>query len=126
MHLSTLNDAELTYCTNVHPGESLAEVRALLREHVSAVKLAVAPTAPFGVGLRLAAAAADELQQPGELARFRAELSELGLYCFTLNGFPYGAFHGTRVKESVYLPDWRSPATPSSSRARWPSSCRKG
>lgn len=110
MHLSALNDAELTYCTNVHPGESLAEVRALLREHVVAVKRAVAPSQPFGVGLRLAAAAAEDLQQPGELERFREELSELGLYCFTLNGFPYGAFHGTHVKEAVYLPDWRAPA----------------
>ncbi|MGH8707175.1 MAG: metabolite traffic protein EboE, partial [Burkholderiales bacterium] len=29
-----------------------------------------------------------------------------GLYVFTINGFPYGVFHGTRVKEQVYLPDW--------------------
>ena len=27
-------------------------------------------------------------------------------YVFTINGFPYGAFHGTRVKEQVYRPDW--------------------
>jgi sugar phosphate isomerase/epimerase len=26
-----------------------------------------------------------------------------------LNGFPYGAFHATRVKERVYLPDWQAP-----------------
>lgn len=26
----------------------------------------------------------------------------------TLNGFPYGDFHGRRIKEQVYLPDWRS------------------
>jgi hypothetical protein len=25
---------------------------------------------------------------------------------FTINGFPYGQFHGTRVKEQVYAPDW--------------------
>src|SRR6185436_7574705 len=30
-------------------------------------------------------------------------------YVFTMNGFPYGQFHGTRVKEQVYLPDWTSP-----------------
>ena len=29
-----------------------------------------------------------------------------GLYVFTINGFPYGAFHTGRVKEKVYLPDW--------------------
>ena len=25
---------------------------------------------------------------------------------FTINGFPYGNFHGTRVKEQVFAPDW--------------------
>jgi len=28
---------------------------------------------------------------------------------FTLNGFPYGSFHGERIKDEVYAPDWRSP-----------------
>ena len=28
-------------------------------------------------------------------------------YVPTINGFPYGAFHRERVKENVYLPDWR-------------------
>ncbi len=28
------------------------------------------------------------------------------MYCFTLNGFPYGVFHGQRVKNKVYLPHW--------------------
>lgn len=109
MLLRDLNDAELTYCTNVHPGETLPAVRALLQRHVVSVKAAVAPSERFGVGLRLAAAAADALDAPEELARFKAELASDGLYCFTLNGFPYGAFHGTRVKENVYLPDWRDP-----------------
>jgi sugar phosphate isomerase/epimerase len=108
MHLRWLNDAELTYCTNVHPGESLPEVFALVEQHVTAVKRAVAPDQRFGVGLRLAAAAANALEAPEELARFKAELDDEGLYCFTLNGFPYGAFHATRVKEQVYLPDWRA------------------
>jgi len=31
-----------------------------------------------------------------------------GLYVFTINGFPYGNFHGGRVKDRVYQPDWRS------------------
>jgi hypothetical protein len=29
-----------------------------------------------------------------------------GFYVFTINGFPYGPFHGQPVKEQVYLPDW--------------------
>ncbi|HEY0462622.1 MAG TPA: metabolite traffic protein EboE, partial [Polyangiaceae bacterium] len=109
MRLHTPNDAQLTYCTNVHPGETLPAVRALLQRHVLGVKRAVAPEQAFGVGLRLAASAADALDDPAELARFKAELGTDGLYCFTLNGFPYGAFHGTRVKERVYLPDWQAP-----------------
>jgi len=110
MLLRTLNDAQLTYCTNVHPGETLLAVRTLLKRHVKVVKEAIAPPdLRFGVGLRLAAAAADALDAPEELARFKDELEANGLYCFTLNGFPYGAFHGTRVKENVYLPDWRDP-----------------
>jgi hypothetical protein len=30
------------------------------------------------------------------------------MYGFTINGFPYGNFHKTRVKEAVYQPDWRT------------------
>jgi hypothetical protein len=28
---------------------------------------------------------------------------------FTINGFPFGQFHGARVKEQVYRPDWTEP-----------------
>jgi sugar phosphate isomerase/epimerase len=96
----------LTYCTNIHPGETWAEVRANLERHVRAVKASVAPSQPFGVGLRLSAVAASTLAQPAELEAFSAFLRASGLYVFTINGFPYGPFHGTRVKEEVYLPDW--------------------
>jgi sugar phosphate isomerase/epimerase len=94
--------SHLTYCTNIHPGESWAEVRANLETHVLAVKQRVCPEAPFGVGLRLSARAADEVD-PIALRRW---LDEHGLYVFTINGFPYGPFHGTPVKEMVYRPDW--------------------
>jgi sugar phosphate isomerase/epimerase len=98
----------LTYCTNVHAGESLAEVRAALARDVLAVKRRVCPAAPFGVGLRLSAAAAAELVDGGALDELQRWLADHGLYVFSLNGFPFGAFHGTRVKESVYEPVWRS------------------
>ncbi len=106
MRLDAPSGSHLTYCTNVHPGESSAEVLEMLRTLVPDVKRRVAPDASFGVGLRLAAQAASELEAPGALGALRAELDGAGLYVFTLNGFPYGAFHRTRVKESVYLPDW--------------------
>jgi len=96
----------LGYCTNIHPAESWAETRALLAGPVRDVKSATGEGGAFGVGLRLAARAAYELDQAGVAAEVRAELAEAGLYVFSLNGFPYGAFHGTRVKEAVYRPDW--------------------
>lgn len=96
----------LTYCTNIHAGESWTEVRENLRTHVLAVRALVAPGQPFGIGLRLSAAAAAELRHPEALAEFRSFLSEQGLYVFTINGFPYGRFHGEAVKARVYQPDW--------------------
>ncbi len=99
----------LTYCSNIHPGESWAEVRANLDRHVVAVRDRLRPQGDFGVGLRLSARAAAELSEPAALAEFRDFLGRARMYVFTVNGFPYGAFHGTRVKEDVYLPDWRDP-----------------
>lgn len=99
----------LTYCTNIHKGESWAETRAALEAHLPAVKARTSPAAPMGVGLRLSALAARELAQGEERARFRAWLDREGLYVFTINGFPYGPFHGTRVKQEVYQPDWSRP-----------------
>lgn len=110
MRLSSAGRPHLTYCTNIHAGETWAEVRANLERYVLAVKSRVAPDRPFGVGLRLSAQAALTLAEPGELLAFRAFLETHGLYVFTINGFPYGTFHGTRVKEEVYLPDWLDPA----------------
>ncbi len=52
--------------------------------------------------------AADELNSPKHLETFTQYLAEHDLYVFTLNGFPYGPFHGKPVKTKVYVPDWRS------------------
>ena len=99
----------LTYCSNIHPGESWAEVRANFDRYVVAVRDRLRPAGDFGVGLRLSARAAAELAEPDALAEFKSFLARSGMYVFTLNGFPYGPFHGARVKEDVYLPDWRDP-----------------
>jgi sugar phosphate isomerase/epimerase len=98
----------LTYCTNIHAGERWPDIRASLDAHVPAIKTAVAPDRAFGIGLRLSGEAAASARQPEELAAFRDQLTALGAYVFTINAFPFGPFHGVRVKEHVYLPDWRS------------------
>ena len=103
-----LGTSHLTYCTNIHAGESWPEVEANLVRHVTAVKARVSPHAPFGVGLRLSARAAQELTDGG-LPGLRRLLADHDLYVFTINGFPYGTFHGAPVKQSVYRPDWLEP-----------------
>jgi len=96
----------LTYCTNIHAGESWDEIFARLKLNLPAIKAEASPDAPMGVGLRLSAIATDALAEPARLEEFQAFLSDGGYYVFTINGFPYGPFHGQRVKEQVYQPDW--------------------
>ena len=47
-----------------------------------------------------------ELSDSDEITQFRRWLDQNDAYVFTINGFPYGNFHGSRVKEQVYRPDW--------------------
>ena len=99
----------LTYCSNIHPGETWADVRANIERFFPAVRDQVAPGKSFGIGLRLSARAARELGSGEALAEFRDFMTRNNLYVFTINGFPYGRFHGGRVKEQVFAPDWTTP-----------------
>ncbi len=99
----------LAYCTNIHRGETWRETFASLETYALAVRERVCPKRPFAIGLRLSHRAAHELSDPGTLLAFQRWLAQKDCYVFTINGFPYGQFHGTRVKEQVYLPDWTSP-----------------
>jgi sugar phosphate isomerase/epimerase len=100
-------NAHLTYGLHIHPGESWREVQQAINNYAAAVKRRVCPNRPFGLGLRLSAQAAEELEP--NLEDFKQYLTESGMYVFTITGFPYGRFHGTRVKENVYYPDWSHP-----------------
>ena len=97
---------QLTYCTNIHRGETWPEVAEALKRHVPQIRAEVAPEGPFGIGLRLGAAAAEALKDPKHLDELKSLLAAEDSYVFTINGFPYGDFHGKRVKENVYAPDW--------------------
>ncbi len=96
----------LGYCTNIHRGETWEETWRGLREHTLRVKERVSGGKPYGIGLRLSAQAAQELSSPEKLVEFQRWLEKENCYVFTINGFPYGSFHGTRVKEQVFKPDW--------------------
>lgn len=109
MQLSLPGAPHLTYCTNIHAGESWAEIEAALAGALPRIKQEVSPDRAMGVGLRLSGRAAGELAAAETRARFKTFLADGGFYVFTVNAFPYDSFHGTRVKERVYEPDWRSP-----------------
>jgi hypothetical protein len=98
----------LTYCTNIHAAEHWQDMQAGLARHLPAIKRAISPDAPMGVGLRIAASAAQSLAQPTNFESLRALLGR-DFYVFTINGFPYGTFHGQRVKDGAYRPDWSEP-----------------
>ena len=97
----------LTYCLNVHPTETWEELRAALDGPAARVRAAASPDEPFAIGLRVSAAALAALGEPARRAELKALLDHHGLRAVTVNGFPYGRFHGVRVKEDVYRPDWR-------------------
>lgn len=99
-------DIHLSYCTNIHAGERWPDILASLDTHVPAIKAKTSPEQPFGLGLRLSGIAARAANTPAAIEDFRERLQRLGAYVFTINAFPYGAFHGQRVKADVYLPDW--------------------
>lgn len=104
MHLR--QGLHLAYCTNVHRGEDWPETFDSLQRYTLAVRERVCPRQPYAIGLRLSDQASRQLVDPPTLIAFRRWLDRHDCYVFTLNGFPFGRFHGTRVKEQVYWPDW--------------------
>ncbi|MEC8929245.1 MAG: metabolite traffic protein EboE [Verrucomicrobiota bacterium] len=98
----------LAYCTNIHRGEDWGQTFDSLKSHTLAVRGRVAMGEAYAIGLRLSDQAARELSEPAVLDAFRQWLADENCYVFTINGFPFGNFHGGRVKEQVYVPDWTS------------------
>lgn len=96
----------LTYCTNVHPMGNWEQTLAILKAHLPKVKKAVSPKKPFGVGLHLSNLAYTQMVEGNKDEELIHWLKSEGLYVFTMNGFPFGGFHKTKVKDNVYKPDW--------------------
>ncbi len=109
MNISSVPPIHLTYCLNVHPGESWQKNLDAIKTYTLPIRNRVAPKQSFGLGLRLSAAAAAAIDDPRRIEEFKAFLEKNNLYVFTINGFPYGGFHNTSVKENVYRPDWSAP-----------------
>ena len=118
-------DVHLSYSTNVHAAESLAELEQTLRQHVAPVSRAAFGPETASVNLRLGMRQADELLSHAALPshsyvsdeilkappspsceRFLHVLDELKLDVVSINAFPIRDFHAPRVKEQVYSPPW--------------------
>ncbi|MGH7143288.1 MAG: metabolite traffic protein EboE [Planctomycetota bacterium] len=124
----------LTYCTNVHPGQSLADISRYLTNETAAIKKQVFPDRAMALGLRIGTQQAEELMgvaapagpfatveaallddaiydapPTARLTQFAEELAAGGYYLWAVNAFPIQDFHAPRVKEQVYQPDWSRP-----------------
>jgi len=100
------NAGHLTYCSNIHAGESWADHFAALKQYFPQIKKKVSPNTRMGIGLRLSNQASLDLIRDDQLKNFSTWLTENDAYVFTMNGFPYGGFHHVRVKDQVHTPDW--------------------
>lgn len=109
--------SHLSYCTNIHSGDTWDEVFPRLQTELPKVRRELtsldnsrAADEPIGMGLRLSHASLEALQDPDTFTEFKDWLECENHYVFTINGFPYGPFHGVQVKENVYKPDWTEQA----------------
>jgi len=103
--------ARLALCGNVFPAESVAEARAVFDGPLASLATACKSRsfARPGFGLYLAAAAIAELDADADLrATFQNQIRQSDWSVWTANAFPFGGFHGKRVKEKAFLPDWRT------------------
>nr|YP_010478527.1 hypothetical protein N4K87_pgp085 [Chlorobotrys sp.]UVI60832.1 hypothetical protein [Chlorobotrys sp.] len=108
MKISNYKQFDLTYCSNIHPGDSWTEIFRNLKANIPILKARLSPTEPFGIGLRLSNKASDELLYNENINIFKTWLTQNNCYVLTINGFVYGDFYNSSIKEKVYEPDWNT------------------
>ncbi len=98
MSFSTL---PLSYCTNVHPGQTVDEVVDGLVQYTAPMQHKLGR--PVAAGLWLARSVIDGLEaDPRGLEKLQGTLTEQNLVCYTLNTFPYGEL-SQRAREGAGL-----------------------
>ena len=94
------------YCTNVHAGTTLPQIKGNLTDYSSQIRSMFAPEKPMGIGLWLCNEVCQELTASHQAVPFANWLEENQFHPFTINGFPYKDFHQPVVKHRVYQPTW--------------------
>ena len=101
------SSGHLTYCSNIHAGESWADHFHALKTNIPSVKKKLSPDKPFGIGLRLSHIASLDLGKKENLQDFKHWLDETQCYVFVINGFPDGGQHwidgGQRLALNILL-----------------------
>lgn len=103
-----LPSGHLSYCTNIHSGESWIDHFEAIKKNFPIIKKEVSPDQSMGIGLRLSNSASTDLLNLDQIQIFKDWLNDNNAYVFTMNGFPYGDFHHAIVKDQVHAPDWTS------------------
>lgn len=96
----------LVFCTNIFPGETWREHFTAIKKNIPPIKKQLLPDGKFGIGLRLSNTASKKLLEKGIMEKFKQWLQEQNCYVLSINGFPYGNFHKSHLKDAVHLPDW--------------------
>lgn len=104
-----IKEGFLTYCTNIHPGNNWDEHFIELQKNVPKVKGQITPDKSMGLGLRVSFQMSEDLKNHQKKEEFTSWLQENDVYVFLINGFPYGQFHHTVIKDKVHHPDWTTP-----------------
>ncbi len=98
--------AAIGYCTNVHAGRNLKQLRESLFGPVCRVRELLGSD-PLPIGLWLSAESVRQLtDEPEQADRLRDDLLDRGVHVAALNAFPYGDFSSAQVKTRVYEPNW--------------------
>ena len=105
-----INSTHLSYCSNIHAGETWDATFQNLKIYIPEVKKRLEHQGSFRIGLSLSHEASLVLERPDRLQEFQDWLKKSNAYVYTLNCFPYGGFHRTKVKEQVHAPDWTTEA----------------
>ena len=104
----------LTYCTNVHPGDSLEHAVKVLSQYAPLAH-AKAPEGckhmPVAWGLFLGRNALNHIDgDPTSVTTLANALTKNRAHALTMNAFPMAGFQDEVVKQRVYRPDWHDAA----------------
>ncbi len=107
--MKILAKTHLCYSFNVFKEKDNFPLSNGFKNNVKKIRSLVRPDKqqPFALGLWLNRTNLNKISRT-EISALKEYLDKENLYVFSLNAFPYASFHGKKVKENVYLPDWRS------------------